>query len=124
MTIPDRIAALCEELDLVGYTENLRAEWGHEISVSDRAGTRWQTTAETLDGAVEHLAVILALHQDGAALRDLRARVGRTHHTRFTWGRDGVELEAWRRGERNAVRVTSQGASVAEAVTKLLEVFP
>lgn len=124
MIVPDRIAALCEELDLVGYTENLRAEWGVEISVADRAGTVWQTTAKTLDAAVENLAVILALHADGAALRLLREGVGRAYHTRQTWVGEGVLVEAWRRGEKAAPRLSATGRTFAEAVEKLLEQMP
>lgn len=124
MSVPDRIAALCEELDLVGYTENLRPPWGREISVADRAGTVWQTTAETLDAAVENLAVILALHADGVAVRLLREGADRTHHTRTTWVREGVLVEAWRRGEKAAPRIAATGRTFAEAVEKLLEQMP
>ena len=123
MTARDRLAELCEGLGL-SYTQNLRAEWGHEISVSDRAGTRWQTTAETLDGAVENLATILALHADGVAVRLLREGADRTHHTRTTWVREGVLVEAWRRGDRAAPRIAATGRSFAEAVEKLLEQMP
>lgn len=123
MTARDRLAELCEGLGL-SYTEVLRAPWGHEVCVSDRAGTRWQTTAETLDGAVENLAVILALHADGVAVRLLREGADRTHHTRTTWVREGVLVEAWRRGQPSAPRIAATGRSFAEAVERLLEQMP
>ena len=97
---------------------------GREISVADRAGTVWQTTAETLDAAVENLAVILALHADGVAVRLLREGADRTHHTRTTWVREGVLVEAWRRGEKAAPRIAATGRTFAEAVEKLLEQMP
>lgn len=124
MSARARLDALIAELDLVGYVENLRAEWGVEISVADRAGNRWQTTAETLDAAVENLAVILALHADGVAVRLLREGADRTHHTRTTWVREGVLVEAWRRGEKAAPRLSATGRTFAEAVEKLLEQMP
>lgn len=124
MTARDRLNALIAERDLVGYTENLRAEWGVEISVADRAGNRWQTTAKTLDGAVENLAVMLGTHEDGVAVRLLREGADRTHHTRTTWVREGVLVEAWRRGDKAAPRLSATGRSFAEAVEKLLEQMP
>lgn len=124
MTARDRLNALIAERDLVGYTENLRAEWGVEISVADRAGNRWQTTAKTLDGAVENLAVMLGTHEDGVAVRLLREGADRTHHTRTTWVREGVLVEAWRRGDKATPRIAATGRSFAEAVEKLLEQMP
>ena len=123
MSARERLDALCAELGL-SYTENLRAEWGVEISVADRAGTVWQTTAKTLDAAVENLAVILALHADGVAVRLLREGADRTHHTRTTWVREGVLVEAWRRGDKAAPRLSATGRTFAEAVEKLLEQMP
>lgn len=124
MTARDRLNALIAERDLVGYTENLRAEWGVEISVADRAGNRWQTTARTFDKAVENLAVMLGTHEDGHAVRLLREGADRTHHTRMTWVREGVLVEAWRRGVPSAPRLSATGRSFAEAVEKLLEQMP
>lgn len=121
MSARSRLDALIAERDLVGYVENLRAEWGVEISVADRAGNRWQTTGKTLDLAVHNLAVMLGAHEDGAALELLREGVGRAYHTRQTWVREGVLVEAWRRGEKAAPRIAATGRTFAEAVEKLLE---
>ena len=120
MSARERLRVLCEELGL-SYTENLRTEWGVEISVADARGNRWQTTARTLDLAVHNLAVILALHADGVAVRLLREGADRTHHTRTTWVREGVLVEAWRRGEKAAPRIAATGRTFAEAAEKLLE---
>ena len=123
MSARERLRVLCEELGL-SYTENLRAEWGVEISVADARGNRWQTTARTLDLAVHNLAVMLAAHEDGAALRLLREGVGRAYHTRQTWVSAGVLVEAWRRGQETAPRIAATGRTFAEAVEKLLEQMP
>ena len=123
MSARERLRALCEELGL-SYTENLRTEWGVEISVADARGNRWQTTARTLDKAADNLEVMLAAHEDGAALRLLREGVGRAYHTRQTWVGEGVQIEAWRRGDKAAPRFAATGRTFAEAAEKLLEQVP
>lgn len=120
MSARERLRVLCEEFGL-SYTENLRAEWGVEISVADARGNRWQTTARTLDLAVHNLAVMLGAHEDGAALELLREGVGRAYHTRQTWVGEGVQIEAWRRGDKAAPRFAATGRTFAEAAEKLLE---
>ena len=54
-------------------------------------------------------------------LRLLREGVGRAYHTRQTWVGEGVQIEAWRRGDKAAPRIAATGRTFAEAAEKLLE---